>query len=71
MQEKHEESVKDNEEDAGSEEEEVYNSLTKYVPEAKRLKLKFKIRSKNDCVYLPDDFVVPRKTYDNLFDHQK
>lgn len=55
----------------GSEEEEIYNSLTKYVAEAKRLKLKFKIRSKNDCVYLPDDFVLPRKTYDNLFDHQK
>ena len=60
-----------NDDVASEEEEDIYNSLTKYVHEAKRLKLKFKIRSKNDCVYLPDDFVLPRKTYDNLFDHQK
>ena len=62
---------KNDEAEASASDEDVYNSLTKYVADAKKLKLKFRIRSKNDCVYLPDDFVLPKKTYDNLFDHQK
>ena len=49
----------------------MYDKLTKMADGHRELNIEYKFNSKDNRYYLPGDFSLPNKYYDNLFDHQK
>ena len=52
-----------------SDEDMIYDKLTKFAEDSKSLQTEYKFNPDDNKYYLPGDFSLPKSTYDNLFDH--